>query len=138
NRNTLQNVIKPFVDQLEQLHPAVARAQGRNAGPWLEYPWPTPLNSVAVPCRDLPNLADFGVRSARNATKQRTPRSSGERQKRSSQQLRTSGEGRRRAAKDGERQPRSNRSGRPRCPSDCPLQVIHFTAASEYSCGPTR
>lgn len=65
NRNTLQNVIKPFVDQLEQLHPAVARAQGRNAGPWLEYPWPTPLNSVAVPCRDLPNLADFGVRSAR-------------------------------------------------------------------------
>jgi hypothetical protein len=65
NRNALQNVIRPLVDELERLHPAVARAQGREAGPWLEYPWPTPLNSVAVPCRDLPNLGHFGGRSTR-------------------------------------------------------------------------
>lgn len=63
-RNTVEQVLKPLVDELEHLHPAVARANGRS-GPWLEYPWATPLDAVAVPCRDLPSLAHYAGRSTR-------------------------------------------------------------------------
>ena len=66
-RNTIEHVLKPLVDLLESLQPAVARAQGREEGPWLEYPWPTPLDTIAVPARDLPELHHFRGRSSRSA-----------------------------------------------------------------------
>lgn len=63
-RNVLEFVIKPLVDQLEELQPAVARSQGRE-GPWLEYPWLAPQEVVSVPCRDLPDLEHYRGRSTR-------------------------------------------------------------------------
>ncbi len=58
DRRTVQHRIKPLVDALEELHPAVARAAGRE-GPWLEYPWRTPLDSVSAPCEHLPGLETY-------------------------------------------------------------------------------
>jgi hypothetical protein len=54
-RYVVEHVIKPMVDELESLHPANAPV-----GPWLEYPWLTPTDAVAVPCQDLPILAKYG------------------------------------------------------------------------------
>lgn len=51
-RPVVEHVIKPMVDQLENLHPSL-----NQTGPWLEYPWLTATGTVASPCRDLPVLA---------------------------------------------------------------------------------
>jgi hypothetical protein len=67
NRHVVERVLKPLVDALEELQPAIARSLGRNAGPWLEYPWSTPQNSVTSPRRSLPGLEHYQGRSIRVA-----------------------------------------------------------------------
>lgn len=54
SRQVVEHIIKPMVDELENLHPSNAAV-----GPWLEYPWLTPTNAVAVPCKDLPVLLNY-------------------------------------------------------------------------------
>ncbi len=64
SQGQLRNSLKPLVDELENLQPAIAAQRGRISGPWLEYPWETPQGLVAVPSSDLPNLKRYGAAHA--------------------------------------------------------------------------
>lgn len=57
-REVVEHILKPMVDELESLHPA-----NSSSGPWLEYPWLTPTDAVAVPCQNLPVLAKYSSQS---------------------------------------------------------------------------
>jgi hypothetical protein len=57
-RYAVEHVIKPMVDELENLHPA-----NSPSGPWLEYPWLTPTDGRCAlpgpPCpRKLPQHSE--------------------------------------------------------------------------------
>lgn len=61
-RKVVEYTIKPMVDTLENLHPA-----NREAGPCLEYPWLTPLDTVETPCTHLPVLSTYAATNNRAA-----------------------------------------------------------------------